>query len=534
MNRRARHLLDFAHHVETNAEGCPDDSPYGVVDDDTGAVVGDGCYATRDEADTAVAQLDSATDATTEVRMFAVIAVEGFETSDGRVLDVGGWNQDSVRMLPLPAWVLDEQSPWGHEGAWIAGRWETMERMADGRRIYAEGALSTVGERGQFAVDQIRNQNLRFVSIDVGDADVEYEVRQVDEDGWPIDVLAHFTNYELMGATVVGQPAIAWAVVWLDGMEPPAEFTATLPAVLDRVDEPEVVESGGGGLLILAGATANAEPPREWFERTDEHESLVARVHDTGRAPHVVVSPADLDGLHHVYGYIAPWGVCHTGLPGCVTAPHSASEYSYFATASTGVACCAACGQTDHDASAHAGNDSTTEAFNAALSVGLLTMGTTHADLGMTPTRARLHYEDTGTQVARIAVGEDDYGIWFAGTTIRSLADARLELLDGSNVSGDWRLLRNSLELIASLVVNVPGFPMVLPQAHIAASGIQTALIGPLWPGVDAIAASGRRTREDPRWDLMHSRLRALESEVHVLRPLAAEELARRVHPIDV
>jgi hypothetical protein len=258
------------------------------------------------------------------------------------------------------------------------------------------------------------------------------------------------------------------------------------------------------------------------FERSATHDALAARVQNEGAAPHVVVDfDTTINGMHPVSGYIAPFGVCHTGHPGCLTAPHSASSYSYFATGSFGVQCCTDCGdESEHE--------------NADLMVGYLTMGTTHADLNQTPTRARLHYEDSGHQVARVAVGEDEFGIWFAGLTMPGVSAERLAMLDGSNISGDWRMLRGNLELISALVVNVPGFPMVHTGSHLAASGVQTTLVAPPWPGLNALAAAGMRTKEDPRWAVIHRKLMAMESELRVLRPLAAEELSRRVHPSGV
>lgn len=502
MSRPDLAFLQFARIVE-NAGGCAEDRPWGV-EDDAGEIVA--CHATEADAQAAVDEMAPADDATpTEVRVFAVLAVEGFETADGRLLERGGWQ--ATRTLPVPVWVQTDQPEWGgHAGAFIGGRWETMERMADGRRIYATGAMSIADERGTWAVEQVRAQNLRFVSIDVGEHDVEYEVREVDEDGWPTDVLTRFTEYEIAGATICGQPAIPLAVVWVDGMEPPAEFTAALPDEPERVAAPEVVESDGPGLLIMASASA---PPEEWFAYSEElHGELIAQVEATGRAPHLRIIDE-----HRFVGFVAPFGVCHIAMPGCVTAPRSRTDYAYFATQEALARCCADCGEVHADAH---------EARR--IPAGVLTMDTVHAARGLGAQDARYHYDHSGYAAARVAIGECDFGIWVAGAVLPGTPPDRLARLNGANLSGDWRLQRGALELCAVLAVNVPGFPMTRPTAHFVASGgelVQTALVGPLWPNIEAtIAASGRGV-EDPRWAHVHREMRDMHAEIKRLSSIA-------------
>jgi hypothetical protein len=79
--------------------------------------------------------------------------------------------------------------------------------------------------------------------------------------------------------------------------------------------------------------------------------------------------------------------------------------------------------------------------------------------------------------VADVAVGEDAFGIWFSGIIRPSATDAQRHALKASGrISGDWRNIGGNLEMVAGLVVNVPGLP--IPHALAAsANGIQTALI---------------------------------------------------------
>lgn len=485
--------------ITEGAEGCPDDRPWGVVNDDSGEV--EGCHPDEAAAQAQVVELlanEEGGDATAaveatgapEVPFTAVLAVEGFDTGDGRLLEVDGWAQDG-RLLPLPLWVQTEQPEMGgHAGAFIGGRIESMERAVDGRRIVAHGMVSIADERGQWAEQQIRSQNLRFVSIDVGDADVEYEVRAVDEEGWPIDVLARFSNYEIAGATVCGQPAINFATIWLDGMEPPPEFTAPLPEEPDRMTEPEVVESDGESIMLLASAAVrddDGHPPAEWFEDPELTELT-----------HVTVLPSG-----EVFGHLAGWGECHIGMEGCVTAPTSASDYAHFRTGETLAHC-------DCDDGEHL----------LRVATGTLTLGTNHAARGLSAHETTWHYDHTGSGVADLAVGEDEFGIWVHGAVRQKTSEDQVRELRASDVSGDWRRIGGTLELCAVLACNVAGFSIPRqPQAHLVASGgrmVQTSLVAPV-----GTPLRRRHITDDPRIAMLTARLNRLEGEIRRLTSIA-------------
>jgi hypothetical protein len=146
-----------------------------------------------------------------------------------------------------------------------------------------------------------------------------------------------------------------------------------------------------------------------------------------------------------IYGHLATWGTCHIGFDGvCVTPPDSASDYAYFHTGSV-----------------------------LETAVGHITLGTGHASLSADSHSATEHYDNTGTCAADIRVGEDAHGIWVAGA---ARPDADLDALRAASLSGDWRRIDGSLELVAALAVNVPGFPIPRTQASMAASA-QTALV---------------------------------------------------------
>jgi hypothetical protein len=63
-----------------------------------------------------------------------------------------------------------------------------------------------------------------------------------------------------------------------------------------------------------------------------------------------------------------------------------------------------------------------------------------------------------------------------AGALRPGLSSAQIDAVRAGALSGDWREIRRHLELVAALVVNVPGFP--IPRVGLAASGgIQSALV---------------------------------------------------------
>jgi hypothetical protein len=169
-------------------------------------------------------------------------------------------------------------------------------------------------------------------------------------------------------------------------------------------------------------------------------------------------------------------------------------------------------------------------------------MDTVHAQRGIGAAEARYHYDHSGFAAARVAVGESPFGIWVAGSLLPGVSEERAAVLNGANLSGDWRLQRGSLELVAALVCNVPGFPMVRPTAHLTAGAggelVQTALVGALWPHEEELLAAGgqRRSREDPRFAVLDARMRRLEaglarheSVVDPLRGLAADRIMEHI-----
>jgi len=188
-------------------------------------------------------------------------------------------------------------------------------------------------------------------------------------------------------------------------------------------------------------------PPKEWFETPEDSPT-----------------PLTYSPEGQVFGHLALWDTCHRGfLNGtyseCIKAPRSQVNYEQF----------------------YAGGMIET-AEGEMLSVGRLTFDTGHAPLTADLRAAARHYDNTGSVGAFVRAKDGQYGVWLSGAVRSDLSPEGLRDLRANPPSGDWRLLRQGdLELVASLAVPVPGFPVTRSQLALAASadgGLEvTALI---------------------------------------------------------
>jgi hypothetical protein len=182
--------------------------------------------------------------------------------------------------------------------------------------------------------------------------------------------------------------------------------------------------------------------PAEWFQDPELKMPTPVTVTREGR----------------VFGHIAQWGVCHSGLglsvgldDSCTAPPNSPSNYAYYRT-----------GVVDTD--------------QGEIPVGNITMGIGHAGARLSANAAAAHYDNVDAVVADVVTGEDEFGIWFSGAMRKDISEDQIRAFKASTLSGDWRRIGGELELVAALSVNVPGFP--IPRLGLAASGgRQTALV---------------------------------------------------------
>lgn len=222
-----------------------------------------------------------------------------------------------------------------------------------------------------------------------------------------------------------------------------------------------------------------------WFDDPGLSEPTPLTVTDEGR----------------IYGHVALFGTCHVGIKdNCTVPPTSKSRYAFFRTG-----CIRADGK--------------------EIPVGQITMGTGHATLSADATQAAAHYDNTGAAVADVAAGEDSHGVWVAGTIRKGTTLEQVEALRASAPSGDWRAIGGSMEMVAVLAVNVPGFPV--PRS-LAASAVSYDDDG----NMKVFIASGQQGADTELTEWMQgleARIASIESVLKPLRPVAAAAIRERI-----
>lgn len=262
----------------------------------------------------------------------------------------------------------------------------------------------------------------------------------------------------------------------------------TLPMQLCEGCEGQVkirarASSAGTSALSLTASGGPLAPPAAWFEDPQLSEPTALQITSEGR----------------VYGHLAVWDACHIAHPQeCVSPPSSPSGYAYF----------------------HTGALLTAEGTEVA--IGHLTMDTGHAADQDTAMAALAHYDNSGTVGADIRVGEDAHGIWVAGGVRPGVSDEKLRSLRAAPISGDWRRLQGSLELVAALAVNVPGFAVPRPHGR-RQNGNTVALVA------SGMVPPRRVKRPGTEGALSESDLRYLRALARREKRQQAQEMARQI-----
>lgn len=371
----------------------------------------------------------------------AVLTVENLRTTDHRRIADGAL---SWRQLPIALFAQFQNA--GHFESHIVGQITEITRVPwdNGMTlIMGQGTFDLGGEHGREAARMVRDQILRWGSIDMEvleDEMVEIGAPEADiydllfsqkltaaADGY--DWYQDITLGRIMGYTLVAMPAFPQAVI------APLSVELDIP---DPMGEAPTVENG----LLAAGLQIPVDPPARFFEDPELETATPLTVDDNGR----------------VFGHLALWETAHIGYDGMrVNPPHSDHEYAYFTTGSVRTA---------------DGTD---------VRVGQITFDTGHASAQADWRSAAHHYDHTGAVAADVVVGEDEFGIWFSGALRSTLTAEDVRAVRAAPLSGDWRAIGKNLELVAALSVNVPGFPVL------AASGAK---------GIPALVAAGRKNSE--------------------------------------
>jgi len=403
-----------------------------------------------------------------------LVIPEGIESGDGRTFAQGAL---TMRDLPLPL-MWQFQTGDGHDGSVLVGRIDNVERTDQGLGN-ATGVFDT-GPYGKEAQRLVENGMLRWVSADLDQFEAEQPKISISEDDddeaadGPPKLGAEkmsITKGRLMGITLVPKPAFQEALIALaqDDEEIPVDDGT-------YVGEPSV---GEAEQIVASAGIAEAipvEPPSVWFERPILNGVTPVTVTDEGQ----------------VFGHVATWDMDHIGLPRATRAPRSSSNYAYF---HTGALRCED-GQDVH--------------------VGQLTLAGGHADMLADASAAVRHYDDTGSAIADVHLGEDSYGIWAAGALRPGTSPEQIRALRASAPSGDWRRINGRLELVAICQVNVPGFPV--PRAQVA-SGAVCSLVA-----AGTAVLSRLRVAPMDELDMRVADLEKRETERAALRAAAVRE----------
>lgn len=397
---------------------------------------------------------------------FPVIIVEGMATSDGRFIEPGSL---SHRALPLPilAQTRNPEGGDGHAGADVIGRLDTLERVPgesvvdkETGKPFPKGVFVWTGKGfidPEAAGTKLAQKGyLTGNSADLSDVEAEFVWGEDEAAAGPEQI--RMTAGKIAATTLVPIPAFAQAYVTIDGkdMEPneTALAASASPAWV-------AAELGDDCFLCAAGIPAGFAAKRaETVTTSTAVKSMLPPAHAFADPVLPGLTPLTLDehsiqGYIEITGHLAGWGTCHVGFAGqCVTPPKSRFDYGYFNVGAVRA----------HDAGEV-----------KVVAAGHITMGEGgHAGMGLSADDAAAFYDNVNTVVADVAAGEDAFGIWVHGVIRRSATPEQVEALRAAPLSGDWRTIDGSLELVAALAVNSGGFP--IPRARVA-SGAPLALV---------------------------------------------------------
>jgi len=267
----------------------------------------------------------------------------------------------------------------------------------------------------------------------------------------------NISKARLMGITIVPKPAFEGCLIMI---EQPATMDTGDDTVPDGLYE-DTLDDMDNELAALAASAAPLVPPKTWFENPQLREPQPLTVTDDGQ----------------VFGHVATWNSTHIGLPRATRPPRSQSNYAFFRKGLL---------RTD------SGED---------VRVGQLTLTGGHASMQASANEAIKHYDDTRSAVADVTAGEDQHGIWVAGSLRPDVTPTQVRAFRASAQSGDWRPINGKLELVAVCAVNVAGFPIARPQVLVAGGQIQAL-----------VAAGALAAPERSRIDELTARLDAMEA----------------------
>lgn len=348
-----------------------------------------------------------------------VLTVEGIESGDGRLFNLGSLDWAD---LPMPL-MYQPASVGGHDASVLAGAITYIVRKKN--QVFGRGHVFGNMLAGEYG-EGIRNMmSTGGVSVDVDsvkDADVEM-VYEAEAGLMSKPSMTIFNRGRIRGATLVAFPAFVEAKLNFVG-----EALTACGCIQDSEGYVLTAASGDKSHTI----TIPDLPDPSWFnEPTDVEMHGAFTITDEGR----------------VFGFVAPSGVRHRSVDRYV--PMGNVDYERWMSKETIVA------------------------GGGRVKTGVVTMDCGHAatdNYGSLANR-RQHYDDSCSVFANVRVGEwPGKGVWFAGALRHGVNAEQVSKAMGCQLSGDWQPLPErpgTQELIAALLVPVPGFPKERAQASV-------------------------------------------------------------------
>lgn len=438
------------------------------------------------------------------------LAPIGVNSADMRRL--GDTARLDTRELPLPLLYQPTLSQ-RHEGA-VQGLAVLRRVWVEDGVLHGEGTFDGRDPDAAKIADKIQRGYLGWVSVDLDKALMELDESNPDQ---PVEVAR---SWRLSGATLVGQPAFDThakirivdkpqpgepapleedaelveiaeptgedeGIVSDDSKIPPgktpdiprnpAEQAPPVPPVAPRADEPVVLDDvlddeeddeekqrKKGKAVPFKPSQADVQracliasaiplaPPKAWFANPRFSKPTAMHVTEQGQ----------------VYGHLAEWNRPHMSFPGqYIYAPKSPSAYREFEVGSVLTA------EGDY------------------LRVGTLTAGTSHAEHGLTASETMAFYSDTGYGAAIVRAGEDEHGIWVAGSLAPGASGEQIATLRRAPLSGDWRDNGRGLDLVAALAVNRPALPVLRASVYLHDDKPVSLVAAGVLPEADAFEA---------------------------------------------
>lgn len=384
-----------------------------------------------------------------------IIAVEGTPSGDGRMLarDAVEWD-DAV--LPVPIiWDRDEGDHSGMTLGAIAEVWR------DGDDIWGRGWLSASEDPDTQAsvvrVKELFEEGAVGVSVALDHVDVELRVKKTAITGEggpdlpedPNDLEEDENGYATLGKMMADDALEVTTrgrlrhVAVVDTAALTGDAASKVKLRLVKPAEDEVIAVAASGSLRIVEFDTDPEAFNDpGFGVPGNDDRLLFDPHNNRwSVPNTVLD----DG--RVFGHIAPWGICVRGRPDrCITPPNA--DLDGFMRARAPLA--------------------------AGRRTGTIVVAGSHCNVGVGAVEATRHYDKTGRAVADVSVGQDAYGIWYAGRLRPGASDEDIYAFKSSDVSGHWEVGKDGQMTLCGLpAVNVGGFPkgyMTADEVALAAS----------------------------------------------------------------